>query len=105
MGLYRRLASALALVVYLAAYAEPPTARYASTQIDVAHAELEQARAAAALGDEREAGRLAWSAQLDARIAWAMSDSAPLRSQAAGISQGAARLIHGLALEQVSVAR
>jgi hypothetical protein len=102
MRLPRLLPSVLAILVSSAAHAEPPTARYASVQIDVARAELEHARAAAALGEAADAARLAWSAQLDARIGWAMSDSALLHTQAADIAQASARFIHGIVLKQAS---
>jgi hypothetical protein len=95
----------LALIAASSAYAEPATARYAPVQIQVARAALEAARAAAALGERARARHLERQAQLDARIAWAMSDAARLRAEAANISQSAERLISAPALEQASAGR
>lgn len=75
-----------------AAYAELPTERYAPAQIRMAQEVLEKARAAAALGDFSRAGKLAWQASLDARLAWAMTESAVLRADAAKIGGAALKL-------------
>jgi hypothetical protein len=78
-------------------HAELATERYAPTQLRVAQDFLDRARAAAALGDLARAGRLAWQASFDARLAWAMTESEQLRAEAAGIRGAAAKLIARLA--------
>src|SRR5688572_13112708 len=75
-----------------AAYAELATERYAPAQIRMAQEVLEKAHAAAALGDLSRAGKLAWQASLDARLAWAMTESAVLRADAAEIGGAALKL-------------
>jgi hypothetical protein len=85
------------IVLTSAAYAERPTERYAPAQLSVAHDMLERARAAAALGDTGRAGRFAWQAGLDARLAWAMTESQALRAEAAQIGAEARALVTSLA--------
>ena len=80
-----------------AAYAELATERYAPAQIRIAQDVLERARAAAALGDVARAGKLAWQASLDARLTWAMTESAALRADAARIGGAALKLTARLA--------
>lgn len=75
-----------------AAHAERATEPYAPTQISVARDFLERARAAAALEDYAAARTFAQQAQVDARIAWGMTDSASLHAEAAQIASDAARL-------------
>lgn len=75
-----------------AVYAELATERYAPAQILMAQEMLERARAAATLGDTARAGKLAWQASLDARLAWAMTESAVLRADAAKIGGAALKL-------------
>jgi len=89
----------LALVLAGAAdgLAEPATERYAPAQIRVAQDFLESARAAAARGDSARAGKLAWQASLDARLAWAMTESQALRDDAAEVGSAASELIARLA--------
>jgi len=77
-----------ALVAFTAA-AEPATERYAGVQLQVAHENLQLARAAAAAGDRARAATLARQAILDARLTWAMSDAAPLRAAAAEVVEEA----------------
>ncbi|HYX63802.1 MAG TPA: DUF4398 domain-containing protein [Burkholderiales bacterium] len=84
------LLAAPVLLFPLAAHAERATERYAPTQISVARDFLERARAAAALQDYRAARTFAEQAQLDARIAWGMTDAAPLQAEAAQIGADAA---------------
>src|SRR5581483_7343572 len=99
---------ALLLVGLLAttrAYAEPATARYAPVQLQVARAALEEARAAAALGERARAVRLAWQAQVDARITWAMTEAPLIRRDAAEVAQRAAELMRPAAIEQASAPR
>jgi hypothetical protein len=82
-----------------AAGAELATERYAPAQLAVGQQMLERAQAAAARGDTRLAGRLAWQAGLDARLAWRMSESEALRSDAAELGGAARALIHDLAAD------
>lgn len=85
------------LIAPAASHGERATERYAPAQLRVAQDLLERARAAAVLGDVQRAGRLAWQANLDARLAWAMSESERLRADAARIGGAAADLIARLA--------
>jgi hypothetical protein len=78
------LAFPLALFV-LQAHAERATERYAPAQIFVARDLLEHARAAAALQEFGTAASYAQQAQVDARIAWGMTDAPALRAQAEAI--------------------
>ena len=87
----------LVLLSSTASHAELPTERYAPAQLRVAQDMLERAHAAAALGDDARAGRLAWQARLDARLAWRMTESQELRADAAELSEAAAELIATLA--------
>jgi hypothetical protein len=80
-------------------HAEPATERYAPAQLRAGHDLLERARAAAARGDGGLAGRLAWQAGLDARLAWGMTESPQLRADAADLGGAAASLIHRLAAQ------
>lgn len=80
-----------------AAYAEPATERYAPAQLRVARDLLEHARASAALGETTRAGKLAWQASLDARLAWRMTESEQLRAEAAQVGGAARALITRLA--------
>jgi hypothetical protein len=82
------------------ALGEPATARYAPVQLRVAQDLLERARAAAALGEVGQAGKLAWQASLDARLAWGMSESPHLRAEAAAVGGAASALIARLAGRQ-----
>jgi len=80
------------LALPASALAERATERYAPTQIFVAHDFLERARAAAGLNDYAEANIYARQAELDARIAWGMTDEPALRAQAEQILGEAAAL-------------
>jgi hypothetical protein len=91
------LLSLALLLAAPAARAEKPTERYAPTQLRVAHALLEHARAAAALGEIERAGTLARQASLDARLAWRMTESEHLRAEAAEVGGAASALITRLA--------
>jgi hypothetical protein len=84
---------AATLLAAQAAHAERATERYAPSQIYVAHALLERARAAAGLQDLRTAATYAKQAQVDARIAWGMTDAAGLRAEAAQIAADAAAIV------------
>lgn len=77
--------------------AEPATERYAPAQLRMGQDFLERAQAAAASGDEGLAGKLAWQASLDARLAWGMSESPALRADAAELGSAARALIRRLA--------
>jgi hypothetical protein len=85
------------LIATASAWGELATARYAPVQLRVAQDFLDRARAAAILGDRSLAGQLAWQARLDARLAWAMSESPALRADAAEVGGAAAALIGRLA--------
>lgn len=90
----------LFLALAAAARADPAaTERYAPAQLRVANDLLERARAAAARGDSALAGKLAWQASFDARLAWGMSDSPHLRSEAAEVGGAASALIRRLAVQ------
>lgn len=67
-------------------------ARYAGAQLGVAQAELERSRAALEVYDYAAARRLAAQAELDARLAWQMSESAAVRGAAVQIAGEAERL-------------
>jgi len=89
-----RLAVLLALLVLpFAASADNATARYAPAQIEMAQRSLERAREAMVMGEGSLAGQLAWQASVDARLAWAMSDSAAVRTPASAIAAEASRLV------------
>jgi hypothetical protein len=93
-----RLAAALLLVAAASATAaELATERYAPAQLAVASEFLERAREAAARGDSALAGKLAWQASLDARLAWGMTESEELRADAAEVGGAANELIEQLA--------
>ena len=87
------------LVLFLAAvaHAEAPTERYAPAQIGVARDFLERATAAALRGETERAGKLAWQAGLDARLAWNMTDSKHIRAEASRIAASAGLLVRRLA--------
>ena len=90
-------ARALALLVLVLGTsplcAQPATERYAPAQIGMAQELLERAHAVARLGDRSRAGRLAWQASLDARLAWEMSESPALRAEAAALFAQAQRYV------------
>lgn len=88
----RALFIAAALLACAAAHAERATERYAPAQIFVARNLLEHARAAAALEQYAAARSYAQQAQVDARIAWGMTDAPALRAQAEAILAEAAAL-------------
>jgi hypothetical protein len=83
------------------ARAERATERYAPLQIAAARQALERARADAALQDYAGAARFAAQAELDARIAWAMTESAALRRAAAQVAEESARLVLRLDAPQI----
>lgn len=89
----RHFTLAIALFALAAvAHADPATAPYAAAQLRFAEAELARADEARARGHYEHAWRLAEQAQLDARLAWSMSDSPHLRQAAAKVSQAAVLL-------------
>ena len=96
-----RLVSLLfaALAPFAPLHAQPATERYAPAQLRAGYDLLEQARAAAARGDPRLAGRLAWQANLDARLAWGMTKSTALRADAARLGAAAGDLVRRLAAD------
>ena len=80
--------------------AEPlGTERYAPAQLSVARDLLERARAAAALGETSQAGKLAWQANFDARLAWGMTTSDDLRAECVSVGREAAALVRRLAAQ------
>jgi hypothetical protein len=93
----RWIVLALLLLAAAPSWGELATARYAPAQLQVAEDFLERARIAATRGNLSLAGRLAWQARLDARLAWTMSESSSLRAEAAEIGAAAAALIRQLA--------
>lgn len=90
------LVLASAFFFWGSAHAERATERYAPAQLSVAQDMLKRARAAAALGDTARAGRLAWQAGLDARLAWGMTESDVLRAEAVEIGGAAHALVTNL---------
>ena len=91
-----RALSLLLLLPAVCSAEELATERYAPAQISVAQDLLQRARAAAARGEAGRAGKLAWQASLDARLAWGMTDSAELRADAARVGGEASALIADL---------
>lgn len=88
-----RLAALLASLASAGAlHAEPPVAQFAGAQLRMAEAELEEARRAFQSLDYRAARRFAAQAALDARLAWAMTESVYLRASAADLIRRAERL-------------
>ncbi len=75
-----------------AGHADPATHGLAPGQLRWAEASLQRAQEALAQGDYDLARRLAAQAQLDARLAWSMTDSQFLRRDAAQIHEQGARL-------------
>ena len=86
------LVSCACAAMSLPALAEPPTARYAPAQLRMAEIELEHAAAAKARGDLALAERFAAQAELDARLAWTMTNSVVLREEALELLRDAAAL-------------
>jgi uncharacterized protein DUF4398 len=72
--------------------ANPATAPYAGEQLDFAQSELDAARQALQTHDYELARLLAAQAQLDARLAWGMTESAFLRRDALEVARQAHRL-------------
>jgi hypothetical protein len=81
------------IVLSSAAHAERATERYAPAQIFVARNLLDRARAAAALEDRGSAATYAQQAQVDARIAYGMTDAPALRAEAADIAAQAQAIL------------
>jgi hypothetical protein len=80
-----RLLFLAAALLAFCAHAERATERYAPAQIFVARDLLERARAAAALDEYAAVRTFAQQAQVDARIAWGMTDTPALRAEAEAI--------------------
>ena len=72
--------------------AELPTAPYAAAQLNLAETELDGARAALQMNDHALARQLAAQAQLDARLAWGMTDSPFVRRAALELARRAERM-------------
>lgn len=94
---FTALAAISALLSSTPVAAQSGAARYAGVQLEIAQSFLRQARIAAARPDFARAGKLAWQAGVDARLAWAMADSSLLREEAAEVSRDAATLVDALA--------
>lgn len=88
------LLAVAALLACGEARAERATERYAPAQISVARDLLEHARAAAALDEYAEAATYAQEAEVDARIAWGMTDASALRAEAADVAASAEAILH-----------
>ena len=73
-------------------HADPATEGFAPGQLRWAEASLQRAQEALAQGDYDLARRLAAQAQLDARLAWSMTDSQFLRRDAAQLHEQGALL-------------
>jgi hypothetical protein len=87
------LAAALLLaLVSGVAHADSATAAFAPAQLRLAEAALERAQLALSQGEYGLARRLAAQAQLDARLAWSMSESQFLRRDAARLHEQGALL-------------
>jgi hypothetical protein len=86
-----KIAAALLLAAISgAAHADSATSAFAPGQLRLAEASLQRAEQALSQGRYDLARRLAAQAQLDARLAWSMSDSQFLRRDAARLhEQGA----------------
>lgn len=93
-----RLIALLLCLAATRALAEPPTAQFAAGQLTSADSLLARAKAARAAGDYRLAGRLAALAELDARLAWPMSESPYNRRRAAEVFRAASLLRRELVL-------
>ena len=99
-GRLRFLAALSLLSIPFAVHAELATERYAPAQLSMAQVMLERARARAALGEGARAAKLAWQARLDAALAWRMTESAQLRSDALSVRRAADALISRLAAQR-----
>ena len=100
----RGLALLLSLFVPLTAAAQSATERYAPAQLEMAQQSMQRAREALLMGEGWLAGRLAWQASVDARLAWAMSEAPAVRTPAAAIAAEAARLVRQAAAARTSTA-
>jgi hypothetical protein len=89
---------AVCLFATSAAAQPPATERYAPAQLEMAQQSLLRAREASLLGEQALAGKLAWQASVDARLAWGMSDSPSVHSAAARVLSEARNLVHQSAL-------
>lgn len=85
---------AAALLACGIAHAERATERYAPAQLSVARDLLDRARAAAALEELGSATNFAQEAEVDARIAWGMTDAPSLRAEAAQVAAQADAILH-----------
>src|SRR5689334_1312272 len=84
----------LALTAHAQGDTERATERYAPAQLSVARDLLDRARAAAALEEIGTAEKYAQEAEVDARIAWGMTDAPGLRGEAASIAAQAQAIAH-----------
>ena len=87
-----RLAYLLLLIAF-PAWAQPATEPYAPDQLMVARRGLDHAEQLLRRGDVEAAAVYAAQAALDARLTWAMTDSAFLRREAAAVYGRSERLL------------
>lgn len=93
MSVLRLVLAALLLAASGAPRADDSaTAAYAGAQLRLAQSALDGARAALQNQDYARARQLAAQAQLDCRLAWAMSDSHAVRRAAVELNRQAERL-------------
>jgi hypothetical protein len=94
-----RLLAALLLSAALAgtARAEGPLERFAPLQLQLARQSMREARLRAA-ADPVRAERLARQANLDARLAWGMSDSPFVRAAAVAVAGDSTALLRQLGM-------
>jgi hypothetical protein len=83
----------LLLLIAFPAWAEPATGQYAPDQLMVARRALDHAEQLMRRGDVESAAAYAAQAALDARLTWAMTDSAFLRREAAAVYGRSERLL------------
>ena len=91
-GAFRTLAALVLLTACGAVRADPAVAQFAGAQLGMAEAALERARVALQTHDYPLARRLAAQAALDARLAWSMTRSEPLRRAAVEVNRRAERM-------------
>jgi hypothetical protein len=90
--MFRLIVFSLLVGASSALQADPATAPYAGGQLNFAQSELDEARRALQMNDYPLARRLAAQANLDARLAWGMTDSAFVRRDALELARKATLL-------------
>lgn len=84
------------LFLALPAAAQPATGQYAPDQLMVARRALDRAEQAMRRGELESAAAYAAQAAIDARLAWAMTDSPFVRREAAAVYGRSERLLDPL---------